>query len=217
MKTLSILLLVGVPCAFAANPEQSDLKRYLKHTYGPPAIAESAAGAGLAHLHHTPEEWGQGAAGFARRFASGFGFHIVKKSIQYPVAKLLKEQYGYHPSDKTTTKARLIYALTSVVITRKTTTGAKTVNANELAGVFGAGFISRLWQPASTRTIGAGFSSAGTSIAIDAAYNVVREFWPEIRHPHSHAALRAAQMMKLEEAMAASANYIVTESDREEE
>src|SRR5215469_15170734 len=41
----------------------------------------------------TPHEWGQGAVGFGRRFASAFGKHIVHKSIQYPLAKAFHEQF----------------------------------------------------------------------------------------------------------------------------
>jgi hypothetical protein len=73
-----------------------------------------------------------------------------------------------------------------VVITHKTTTGKPTIAKGELSGAVGSGLISRLWQPASTRTVAAGFSSAGITLGVDAAGNVVREFWPEIRHPHSH-------------------------------
>ena len=44
-------------------------------------------------------------------------------------------------------------------------------------------FVSRLWQPARLHTVSSGLSSSGISLGADAASNVVREFWPEIRHP----------------------------------
>jgi hypothetical protein len=228
MRTLSVFLVIAISqCAIAANPEESAKKRYLTHTYGPTAIGRAVASGGLAQVDNTPKEWGQGMVGFGRRFASAFGFHIVKKSIEYPVAYLHKEQYGYHPSDKTGTKGRLIYALTAVVITHKRTDGSRTINAGELSGAFGAGLISRLWQPASTASLGSGFASAGTTIAIDAAYNVVREFWPEIRHPHSHAAVRAAALLKMKaknpDTPVPATNpddvdqYLIPEQDREDD
>jgi hypothetical protein len=34
-------------------------------------------------------------------------------------------------------------------------------------------------------------------LAGDAGYNVLREFWPEIRHPHSHEAERAALLERV--------------------
>jgi hypothetical protein len=39
-----------------------------------------------------------------------------------------------------------------------------------------------------------GFGSAGISLGVDAGLNVVREFWPEIRHPHRHANAAAASV-----------------------
>jgi len=44
--------------------------------------------------------------------------------------------------------------------------------------------ISRAWQPARQHTLGSGLATAGIILGADAGSNVVREFWPEIRHPH---------------------------------
>ena len=191
-----IVFALLTPLALPADQHESDRKHLVKTTFGPTAVARAAAGAGINQLNHTPAEWGQGALGFGRRFASSFGFHIVKKGIEYPVAKLRHEEFGYHPSDKDGFKPRMVYALEAVVITHKTTDHSKTVHTAELSGAFGAGLISRLWQPASTGTIASGFSSAGLTLAIDAGTNVLHEFWPEIRHPHSHAAVRAQMLAR---------------------
>jgi hypothetical protein len=198
MRSVAIVVTAALlsPLAVPADQPESDRKHFFKHTFGPTAVARAAAGAGISQLNNTPSEWGQGMLGFGRRFASSFGFHIVKKGIEYPVAKLRHEEFGYHPSDKEGFKPRMVYALEAVVITHKTTDHSKTVHTAELSSAFGAGFISRLWQPASTRTIGAGFSSAGLTLAIDAGTNVLHEFWPEIRHPHTHVAVRAQMLEK---------------------
>ncbi len=193
MRALPAVLVIAVgQYAIASNPKDSDAKQYVTHTYGPIALGRSALGSGVAQAEDTPHEWGSGALGFGRRLASAFGTHILKKSIEYPVAKLRHEPFGYRPSTRNGVKPRLLYALTAVVITHKTTDGSRTVHSAEISGDFGAGLLSRLWQPASTRTLATGFGSAGTMLAADAGYNVVREFWPEIRHPHSHEAARAA-------------------------
>lgn len=158
--------------------------RFAKRTFGPGAWVMAGAGSGIAQGTDTPSEWGQGAAGYGRRFASSFGKHIVSNIIRYPVAHFRHEELVYHPSGKHGFGARLKYAMLSTFITHKTTTCAKTIYTAELSGAVGSGLISRLWQPASTRTIAAGFSSAGTSLAVDMGIRVLREFWPDIRHPH---------------------------------
>jgi len=188
----SIALLLSAGLALPApphsnnDPDESGGRHFLKHTFGAEGVIMSGVGAAVTQATDTPHEWGQGAAGFARRFASGFGKHIVDNSIKYPVAKLLHEEFGYRPSNKQGFKPRLKYALLSTIITRKTTTEQKTVAVGEISGAVGSGLISRLWQPKSVATIGHGFASAGITLGVDAGLNVVREFWPEIRHPHSH-------------------------------
>jgi hypothetical protein len=189
---LASIVFVAIPMAVVgADPDEEVSKSqpakresYLHHVFsGPGPELKSAAGAGITQSKGTPYEWGGGAAGYARRFGSAFGKHIVKSSIQYSIARLRHEELGYRPSGKEGVGPRLRYALVSTVITRKTTTGKRTVSTSEIAGVLGGGLISRWWQPASLHTVASGFGSAGISLGADASYNVVREFWPEIRHP----------------------------------
>lgn len=179
------------PSSSRGEDEESKLGPYVKREAGPARIAMAGAGAAINQANNTPSEWGQGAAGFGRRLASAFGKHIVHKAIQYPVSKLLHEELHYQRSNKQGFGPRLGAALMGTVVTRKTTTGKRTPAVGEISGAFGSGLLSRLWQPASVRTVGEGFSSGGITLAVDAGVNVVREFWPEIRHPHRHAAKAA--------------------------
>jgi hypothetical protein len=172
------------PDTSVPKPQTSEQEGYLHHVFaGPGPVTKAAAGAGISQAKGTPYEWGGGMKGYARRLGSGFGKHIVKSSIHFGVARLRHEELHYRPSGKQGFKPRLKYALLSTVITRKTTTGNRTVAMGEISSVIGSGLISRLWQPASLHTLASGFGSAGISFGADAGYNVVREFWPEIRHP----------------------------------
>ena len=83
----------------------------------------AGVGSAVNQANDTPHEWGQGMAGFGRRIASAFGKHIVHKSIQYPVSKLLHEELSYHPSGKEHFRPRLKSALLGSIIRHKTTTG----------------------------------------------------------------------------------------------
>jgi hypothetical protein len=175
-------------CAAQAPQPDPDGTTYAKNTFSPAALGSAGLGAAVTQGTNTPSEWGQGVEGFARRFGSAIGKHVVKRAIQYPVAKIFHEELSYRRSDKTGFGPRIKYALVSTVITHKTTNGKPTVAKSEIAGAFGSGLISRLWQPASTRTIGLGFTSGGITLGVDAAGNVLREFWPDIRHPHTQGA-----------------------------
>src|SRR5262249_41962858 len=159
----------------AAEPPKSPPPRpnsygeeYTKKTFGPKAVLSSGIHAAYGQVVNHPSEWGRGASGFGKRFASGFATHVVKNSITYPVAAIRHEDLHYHRSTSTSFGPRLQHALVSTVITQKTTTGKKTVASGQISGAIGSGLISRLWQPASLRTVGSGFSSAGITLGAQA-------------------------------------------------
>jgi hypothetical protein len=175
----------------SSDNDKSRLGPYIKREIGPKHIAMAGVGAGVNQANDTPSEWGQGAAGFGRRIASAFSKHIVHKAIQYPVSKLLHEELFYQRSNKQGFMPRMKNALVGTVITHKTTSEQPTLAVGEISGAFGSGLISRLWQPASVRTVGLGFASGAITLGVDAGMNVVKEFWPEIRHPRGHASIQA--------------------------
>jgi hypothetical protein len=182
----------GFLAAGLGMAEEPERVPVVKNAFSPGAAARAAAGAGISQANDTPSEWGQGMAGFGKRFASAFGKHLVKTAIQYPVAYFRHEELGYRPSNKQGFGPRLQYALVSTVVTRKTTTGKRTLASGEIAGALGSGLISRSWQPASVSSISQGFLSGGITLGVDAGSHVIREFWPEIRHPRSHSRRPAA-------------------------
>lgn len=185
--TVTIVLLFSriAPCA-EQKEEHPYLKKYMKDTYGLPAGAASGAGAAIQEIRNSPHEWGRGIAGFGKRLGSAFGQHVIKNTIEFSVASVRHEEIGYRPSGKTGFRSRLKYALLSTVITHKTTTEQPTLAVGRISGSFGSGFISRLWMPASYHTVASGFATGGIMLGVDAGTHVVREFWPEIRHPHRH-------------------------------
>jgi hypothetical protein len=54
----------------------------------------------------------------------------------------------------------------------------RTPAVGRVAGSFGSGLISRIWQPSSISGIAHGFASGGISVGADVGMNVAREFWP---------------------------------------
>ncbi len=180
------LVLSSVTAKPAEHHKAHPAKKYVKNTFSPFVVLRAGAGAAIEQARNVPHEWGQGAGGFGKRLGSALGKHLVNNSIHLAVAEMRHEEIGYRPSGKKHFGPRLKYALVSTVVTRKTTTGKKTVATGELAGAFGSGIISRAWQPASTRSIALGFESGGITLGVDAGTHVLHEFWPDIRHPHRH-------------------------------
>jgi hypothetical protein len=53
------------------------------------------------------------------------------------------------------------------------------------AGAFASGLISRTWHPEGNNSLSDGLSSAALMLVYDAGWNIVKEFWPDIRS-HLH-------------------------------
>src|SRR5437879_4624847 len=112
----SILILSGLVVAAPRshyNSRNPTARLYARHTFGAHAMAGAAGSAGVAHLRHSPREWGQGGSGFAKRFGSAMGTHAVNNGIRFGVSKARHEEFGYRPSGKHGFGPRMKYALTS--------------------------------------------------------------------------------------------------------
>jgi len=155
----------------------------VKKTLSTTAVLSVGAGAGVEQARNHPYEWGGGAAGFGRRVTSVFGKRLVKHAIQIGVAGVRHEELSYDRSGETAFGPRIRHALIRTVVARKTTTGQNTIATGRISGAFGSSFVSRLWMPVRFRTVSSAASSGAISLGVDAGVNVVREFWPEIRHP----------------------------------
>ena len=181
MRTVVILagVVAGILNAAEKIEDHPYRHQYVQQTYGKRAMASVGAHAALGEALNRPKEWGRGAAGMGKRLASGMATHVVKNTIQFGVAAARHEDLNYHRSTDTRFGPRLRHALVSTVVTRKTTTGEKTVAAGRISGALGAGLISRAWQPAAARTVAGGLTTGGIVLAADAGTNVAREFWPK--------------------------------------
>jgi hypothetical protein len=167
-----------------APPKRNFSKsRLVQRLVGKPALIRVGAATLYAHVRNSPHEWGRGLAGLGKRAGSAMGGHVVRGTVEYTVGTLLHEQLGYRRSEKEGFKPRLTHALLSTVITRKTTTGRTTPAVGRISGTLTSAMVSRLWMPVRLHTVSSGFASAGITMGVDTGANVVREFWPEIRHP----------------------------------
>jgi hypothetical protein len=77
--------------------------------------------------------------------------------------------------------ARGFYSATRVLVTR-TDSGRHVFNGPEVLATATSSAISRLYYPADERTAGDFAYSMGSRIAFDAAYNLAKEFWPDVRN-----------------------------------
>jgi hypothetical protein len=153
---------------------------YLDASFGPVGLVGSGLSAGINQWRDYPREWGQGAEGYGRRFASSLGQSAVKNSIRFVTATALHEDPRYFASDRRDFSHRVGHAIASVFVTR-TDRGGRRFNAAGLAGTVGSEFISNQWYPRCIGTTNDALRGTAITLGLDAARNLAREFWPDVR------------------------------------
>lgn len=171
--TLFLILTLTASTADVAGAEPHPYRNSWKRSaFGAPVYAAVGVRAGFRQLLNSPEEYGGGVSGFAKRLGSGFATHTVRVTVTHLVASKLHEQVHYQRSDDPRFKIRLRHALLSTVVTRNVDTGRNRIAAGNLAG---HGASSAM---ATALFYGSGASTAGIALATHTGFNVVKEFWP---------------------------------------
>ncbi len=157
-------------------------ERWLHYTYSPYLFLSTTLNAGYAQASGDWPAYGGGMQGFGKRFgatladteASGFF-----KMFLLPT--LLHQDPRYFHSAKQGTGARAWYAITRVVLIRDDA-GDSTFNTSEVLGTLFVQSLSNAYYPRRDRGFGDTMSRTGGALLSDAGSNLLREFWPDIRH-----------------------------------
>ncbi|HJT66904.1 MAG TPA: hypothetical protein VJ749_10645 [Pyrinomonadaceae bacterium] len=158
---------------FPDNRER--FRRYLKSTIGPVRLGWSAASAGISQWGNTPEEWGQGAQGFGKRYASSLGSNAIQQTVTYALDETLNLDTGFQKSTRSGFFPRLKDALVQNV-TSRTQTGKRVILAPKFAGVYSGAIISRTtWYP-ERYSYKDGLRSGTHSLLEGFGLNLIREF-----------------------------------------
>jgi hypothetical protein len=166
---------------YVPQTETQRLEYYFKHLFSGESVLRSAAAAGITQALNTPHEWGQGADGYGRRFASSYGGHIIQSTVMYATSTALHEDNRYFRSGETGFGARLKYAVKSAFLARHDD-GSRHISISAISSYAAAAGIARIWQPRSTR--GAFYATGGFAVGmgVEAGLNIAREFLPNIFH-----------------------------------
>lgn len=149
-------------------------------TIDPSALGKSLFTASIAQLKNSPEEWGQGVKGFARRYGHRLATRGVENGIGFGVAAVLRQDARYFRLSEGGVGGRVKHALWHTFVTRKDN-GGKTFAVWRIAGNYGSQFVSNSWRPPTENNAGDALVRGTISIGYDAASNAFKEFWPDIR------------------------------------
>jgi len=142
--------------------------------------------AGVGQWHNQYPQFGQGAQGYAKRYGGAFADGAIANFMSEAIfPSLLHEDPRYFRLGKGSFFHRVGYTLSRELITRKDS-GAHGFNISEIAGNLGAAALSNLYYPAQERTASQTMERFAVNIVGDAGFNVLKEFYPDMRRKILH-------------------------------
>lgn len=131
-------------------------------------------------------QWGQGGQAYAKRFGATFADGTISTYLSEGVLPtLLHEDPRYFRIGQGGTWHRIGYALTRVLVT-KTDSGGSRFNNSEIEGNLAAAALGSFYYPRADRTPEDMLEKFSISVVSDAMFNVLREFWPDMKHKVLH-------------------------------
>lgn len=169
------------PGAVLCVPDAHEkFKLLLEDTFDPLTFAGVALGAAVGQAQNNDRSFGQGAAGYGRRFGAGFldqaasGFF---KNFAYPT--IFSQDPRYYRLGRGSSKVRLAHALEHIFVAHRED-GTASFSFSEWLGTASSVALSNAYHPDHKRGFGPAAKNVGVDVAGDMAFDVVREFWPEI-------------------------------------
>jgi len=167
---------VYVPDAPPLNGRQK-FELVWKMSVDPFTFVTTGMSAGMEQANNDLKGYGQGAAGYARRFGADYGDNVIGTVLGSAVLPaVFRQDPRYFYKGTGSRRARVLYAIANSVIC-KGDNGRWQPNYSRIIASPAAGAISNLYLPAGDRlSAGAIFADAAIGKATGAAENIFQEF-----------------------------------------
>ena len=152
---------------------------YLKTMINPFGYIKAGFSAGIDQWNDKPEEWGQGASAYGKRYANILGQYSIQRTVTFGLSSVLHEDNRYFNSGKNGFWPRTKYALESGILARHDD-GRRYISISQLGGVAAGAFLSRTWLPPSQNSPGDAAVSFGITMGSNIGFGVVKEFLPDL-------------------------------------
>jgi len=140
---------------------------FADQSIAPSRLLSSAAGAGIGQAQNSLAAYGQGMAGYGKRFGTFVISSALHRDPRYFVT--LHGGFGH----------RVGYALSRIVVAR-TDEGKDAANWAGMLGPLLAESLANSYLPVKEQTAGRTFQRYGIRIGLYTASNALREYWPTI-------------------------------------
>jgi len=152
-----------------------------------------AAIAGISQAENSEPAYGQGAAGYAKRYGTTFADGTIENFwVAAIVPAALHQDPRFYQMPTGSFARRAEYAGSRMLVTRSDS-GHREFNFSEIFGSMFAAIISTYsYHPKSERTAGNTASVWGSEIGYDTITIEIKEFWPDVQRKFSHRKSRPA-------------------------
>ena len=169
------------PGAMLCSLELGDKFRlFVGDTLDPFSFLSAGFNAGLDQAAGSDPSYGQGAAGFGKRFGAeyaGLAASNFFSGFVYPA--IFSEDPRYYRLAHGNAGRRLLHAVEHSVVARRDS-GRRMFNFSEWLGTSTTVVLSNTYHPDNVRTFAPTARAVGYSVLSDVGFDVFREFWPEI-------------------------------------
>jgi hypothetical protein len=136
--------------------------------------------AGIGQANNSNPSFGQGTAGYSRRYGTSYGDFVISDYMTAAIfPTMLRQDPRYFRKGTGSAMSRLGHAVVWIVWTRMDS-GRYFVNFSELGGNAVAAGIANAYYP-DNRSVGETASRFGIQIGLDVAGNILKEFGPDLQ------------------------------------
>lgn len=161
-------------------------KLFVRSSFDPFTFVSSGFQAALSQATDEFPQYGQGAAGYAKRYGATFADQLSSNffaNFFYPV--LLKEDPRYFRLGHGTAKRRIVYSLEQEFVAHKDS-GGKTFAFENVLGAFSSGTLSNAYYPSNDRGFGLTVSRSVIAILYGSVGGLFSEFSPDVQRKLFH-------------------------------
>jgi hypothetical protein len=165
------------PCSMDASDK---FRLFVQNSVDPVNFMSAAWNAGTAQLSHEDAADGQGVSGYSKRYSAAIIGSVAGDffgTFLYP--SIFHQDPRYYRMTHGPVKARLGHALVHRFIAQSDS-GKRMLNYSEWFSVTSSSALGNLYHSDNRRGFGPTANHVGVSVGNDIAWDVLREFWPEI-------------------------------------
>jgi len=153
---------------------------FVRDSFDPATFLISGFNAGLSQAENNDPTFGQGIAGYSKRFGASYADQATFrffKDFAYP--SMFHEDPRYYRLIYGSNRKRFLHAIEHAFVAHRDN-GNHMFNFSEWLGTTSAISLGNVYHPGNERGFAPSAEAVGFSVLTDMGYDELREFWPEI-------------------------------------